>query len=229
MSVMRRLRAAVTAGLAITTLVACGSDVTPGDRDTDMMRERTVEAFEDSDPSVAELASDDGTRPHPIDTPFLDDWYVFVLSGRHRQSAVAVTKEGDPAGVNLSADPDGWGQVVDGVQVADATVATQVVDAWTEATRPTTGAAYYISSVADIKGLGADDATTKETAARLEDAYGTEVADQELRTEGEGWATTRWLVVDNALTRLDLVVAKDATVTSTSTTVERGLPGPIPL
>lgn len=227
MNIKRRAGAAVAA-FAVVVLAACGSGSNEQEG-TDMMRERTIEAFEASDPDLAEFAGEDGTKPEVIETPFVDKWHVFRLSGRHRATVVAVTKEGDPRGVVLTGHPEAWEKVVDGVRVEDTEEATQVADAWTRALRPTTGGTYLIRSVDDIKWSGPENEAAKTAEREIRRDHGDEIADQSTTVSGGDWTTSRWLVQDNDIKRLDLTVHADATVDSKSSTVREALPGPIPL
>lgn len=220
-----RWRAAVMAAVAAFVLAGCGSG-TSGQDGTDMMRERTIEAFADSDPRLSSFAEDDETRPEPIATPFVDDWYVFQLTGRHRATVVAVTKEGDPKGVQLTGHPEAWDEVVDKASVADARTAVSVADAWTKALRPTTGAARLITSVEDIELTGSTADSVREELRR---DHGDAIADVSAEASDDGWTTERWMVHDNDLVRLRLTVHADATVDADRTVVREGLPGPIAL
>ena len=221
----RTMVAAVVVG-ATMGLVGCGQG-TDGEQEGDgMMRERTIEAFEDKDPDLATFAGDKGTRPEPIDAPFVDDWYIFQLSGQHRVTVVAVTKDGEPRGVELSGSPQAWDEVVEGVSVTDAQTAGEVGDAWVRALRPTVGAARIIDSVDDIKLTGS---RAEETREELRRDHGDAIGDREVTVSGDDWTLARWMVHDNDLVRLDLIVHPDATVDSRRTVVQQDLPGPIAL
>lgn len=190
-----------------------------------MMQQRTVAAFEASDPEIASLARSKETRPRPIETPFVDDWFVIQLEGRHVIQVVAVTREGEPLGVVLSDHPEAWSTVVDGVTVVDEETATQVADAWSAAMRPTTGGARLLMSVDDL-GLPPGAA---ELAQELEQRHGAEIADRGVVRTGDGWSTRRWWVEDRRLVRHDLLVHADGTVDDERHVLEQDLPLPVPL
>ncbi|CAM4197425.1 hypothetical protein [Janibacter anophelis] len=223
----RTLMKAVTA-LAVTAVAVagCGRDEDSAQEGSDMMRERTVEAFEGPDPDLASFAGDDETRPDVIDTPFVDDWYVFQLTGQHRATVVAVTKEGEPRGVELTGAPEAWDEVVEGVSVTDATTAQDVADAWVRAMRPVSGAAKIITSVDDIDLTGSQ---ADEVREELRREVGDTVGDTSARATGEDWASTRWMVHDNDLVKLELTIHADATVDVERSVERADLPGPIAL
>ena len=139
---------------------------------------------------------------------------------------MAVTKEGDPRGVELSGAPQAWDQVVKDVTVTDAGTAEDVADAWVRAMRPVTGAAKIVTSVDDIDLVGSRaDEVREELRRDVGDVIGTTTA----RAVGADWTTTRWMVHDNDLVKLELTIHQDATVESERTVVRKDLPGPIPL
>lgn len=219
--VSRRVAALVVAG---GLLAGCGGQDTSTEG-TQMMQERTVEAFESSDPSVASLARSDETRPRPIATPFTDRWFVIQLEARHRLQVVAVTREGEPRGVVLSGHPERWAEVVEGVTVADEETAAQVADAYSAALRPTTGGARLLDSIDDLDlPSGAAD-----QAQELQREHGADVADRSVTAVDGGWRTQRWSTEDRDLVRHVLTVAPDGTVEDERTVVEQDLPLPIPL
>lgn len=189
------------------------------------MQERTVEAFQGSDPEVASLADSNETRPRPISTPFTNRWYVIQLEATHRLEVVAVTRDGEPRGVVLSGRPENWPEVVEGVSVTDKDTAMQVADAYSAAFRPTSGGAKVLSSVEDIDlPSGAS-----ERAEAIQREYGDQIANRDVTPVEGGWSTQRWSVEDRDLIRHDLTIADDGTVEDERVVVESDLPVPTPL
>lgn len=233
---MGRAAGLLVAALLVVTMGGCSSDSSadgpssPAARVTQSpVQEALAAGLTKENPARAELVTAEETTLTPVEAPWLRGWQVLDVQSfaEYPQRFYAALGDNGTALV-LSGSPDSFNLMVRGagVQVGDASRATDVAIVYLNVTRSFERYSYRIDALAEVQWRPEFDAAQQQRRDALETQYAGLVQPPTAEPSGTGWAVTAWMVDDRTLVHHRLTIDADGVVHDIADVVATDLPVP---